>query len=330
MRQVQVLLRLRERHDHWWGGDRKSSKYLYHCYGLCICLTMYGQPVWSHLKCVIFHAVHSINSLGQGTPAFIANALSRPFLPPVEDFPFHHVEQLNRTIPDHPVEDRRTSDMVFFPQLAGYDRFQDKAISHQPIHDAKSIFWVIVFFMVRANPKGSDIHKNISSHSESFDAIVGHEIGIHMSSRESHFMYSPAMGWADMLPEKLVGFSGILHQLWSYFSFPWHGIKVPDEHQFHGHNLLQRLLIQKIRRLSEKMKDPIELELVPLPIHSSLTGTQHIDTLNSLCLLSQLKRSQTEDGNEAPPAKRPKCGKHKQQAQNGNVHLYVHFVTKQP
>ena len=62
--------------------------------------------------------------------------------------------------------------MDFLQELAGYNRFNDENASH---HDAESIFWVILFFMVRANPKGPE--KNISIRSETFDAIVGHKIG---------------------------------------------------------------------------------------------------------------------------------------------------------
>ena len=149
-----------------------------------------------------------------------------------------------------------------------------------------------MFFMTRANPKGSDIHKNISSCSETYDTIIGHKIGTKWSIRYSQFTNLTAANWDDTLAEKLEGFSGMLQQLWLYFSFPWRDIEVPVKHQFHGHNLLQRLLIREIRRLSEKMKDPIELELEldPLPIHSSFVGTQRAGTLgNTLHLLSQSK-----------------------------------------
>ncbi|KAF8519967.1 hypothetical protein JB92DRAFT_3141597 [Gautieria morchelliformis] len=94
-----------------------------------------------------------------GTPAFIAEVLAHPSLS-VELFPFQRLETLNDTIP-HPRTDRDSSDKQFFQQVATYKRLENKHVSHQAIHDAESIFWVIVFFMVRANPKGSDSYKNI-------------------------------------------------------------------------------------------------------------------------------------------------------------------------
>ncbi|KAF8484145.1 hypothetical protein JB92DRAFT_3148906 [Gautieria morchelliformis] len=236
-----------------------------------------------------------------GTPAFLAEVLAHPSFS-VELFPFQRLEKLNDTIP-HPQTDRDSSDKQFFQQVATYERLDDEHVSHQAIHDAESIFWVIVFFMVRANPKGSDSYKNICMRSETFDAIAAHEIGSLGSTRGSHFEHFTEKRWEKMLPEKLAGFSATLHELWCYFSFPWHGIEVSPEHQFHAHNFLQRLLFREIRRLTN-MADSIELELVPLPVHSSLSGAQRSATLGpSLHLLSQQK-PQTEDNSEAPPAKR--------------------------
>ncbi|KAF8525303.1 hypothetical protein JB92DRAFT_2877227 [Gautieria morchelliformis] len=255
-----------------------------------------------------------------GTPAFIAEVLARPSLAPVKYIIFKDMQDLNKAITPHPQADRDSSDKQFFKELAGYERLNDKHVSHQAIHDAESIFWVIVFFMVRANPKGSDSHKNIRMRSETFDAIVSHQIGKRISIRRSYFEHFREEDWAEMLPEKLAGFSATLYQLWEYFSFPWHGIQVPPKHQFHAHNLLQRLLFQEIGRLTE-MEDSIELELAPLPVHSRLAGTQRTGTLGgSLHLLPQ-KKPQTEDSSEAPPAKRRK---HKQsRGHDGDVRLCI-------
>ncbi|KAF8519935.1 hypothetical protein JB92DRAFT_3112012 [Gautieria morchelliformis] len=236
-----------------------------------------------------------------GTPAFIAEVLAHPSLS-VELFPFQRLETLNDTIP-HPRTDRDSSDKQFFQQVATYKRLDDEHVSHQAIHDAESIFWVIVFFMVRANPKGSESYKNIEMRSETFEAIAEHEIGKLRSARGAHFERFTEKRWAKMLPDKLAGFSATLHELWRYFSFPWYGIQVPPEHQFHAHNFLQRLLFREIKRLIH-MADSIELELAPLPVYSSLSGIQRSATLGpSLRLLSQQK-PQTEDNSEAPPAKR--------------------------
>jgi hypothetical protein len=161
--------------------------------------------------------------------------------------------------------------MEFFKELAGYDRLNDKNITHQAIHDAESIFWVIVFFMVRANPKGSDSRTNMSGRSDTFDAMAGHIIGTRISTRTAYFREFIEADWATILPEELVGFSRMLQQLWGYFSVPWHGVEVPVKHQFHAHSLLQRLLYREIKRLTEEMKDPIELDSMPLPVHSKLT-----------------------------------------------------------
>ncbi|KAF8463785.1 hypothetical protein JB92DRAFT_2104896 [Gautieria morchelliformis] len=176
--------------------------------------------------------------------------------------------------------------------------------------------------MVRANPKGSDSYKNIRMRSETFDAIMEHEIGKLRSARGSHFERFTGDEWEEMLPEKLSEFSATLDELWRYFSFPWYGIQVPPEHQFHAHNFLQRLLFREIKRLIN-MADSIELELAPLPVYSSLSGTQHSATLGpSLRLLSQQK-PQTEDNSEAPPAKRMRREHQQSRGYHGDVCLYI-------
>ncbi|KAF8479391.1 hypothetical protein JB92DRAFT_3278072 [Gautieria morchelliformis] len=182
---------------------------------------------------------HSVNFLGQGTPAFIADVLARPSLAPVQNIFYQYVQDLNKAIIPHRQTDRDSSDKQFFQQLATYKCLKNKHVSHQAIHDAELIFWVIVCFMVHANPKGSDSYKNIEVCSETFDAIVAHKIGKRISTRKAYFESFTGEEWEEMLPEKLSEFSVTLHELWRYFSFPWYGIQVPPEHQFHAHNFLR-------------------------------------------------------------------------------------------
>jgi hypothetical protein len=268
---------------------------------------------------------HSVDSLSQGTPAFIAEVLARS-PPPRAKFKYVSslfFQELNDDIPAHPLEDMRISDMEFFDKVAGFQRLDHTWISHQAIHDAESIFWVILFFMIRANPKGSNTHKSMLHRSTVFDAIVGHRIGGSYGSRKPVSEYT-AGAWADLLPEKLQRFSEPLESLADYFSLPWHGIQVPLKHQFHAHNFLQRWLIHEIKQLTEELKDPIQLELVPLPVRSHLMETQFASTLRSLNFRSVLKRSHTEDDKEDGPVKRIKY--EQSQAEDiGDVHPYVHL-----
>ena len=232
---------------------------------------------------------------------------------------FQHVQDLNDNIPVHPVMDRRQSDVNSFKGLAGYKHLNDTKVSHQAIHDAESIFWIIVFFMIRANPNGSDSHKFIVKRLEIFDAIVGHEIGNLISPHRSILSFAED-SWASTLPEKLQGFSTTLHNFSLYFSSPWHGIQVPVKHQFHAHNYLQWLLFREIARLKD-MEDPIELELVPLPVQSDLEMTQLTSSLkNSVHFLSIQKRLHTSNSREDMPAKHRKQEHPKAE---GDVHPYI-------
>ena len=134
--------------------------------------------------------------------------------------------------------------------------------------------------MIRANPQGSVGQKPaMIACSRAFDAVVGHEIDSDISTRISLLSFSV---------EAWMRFSGTLVNLSRYFSFPWHGIQVSIKHQFHAHNFLQRLLLHEIKRLTQ---DPIQLELLPLPIQSQLEVTQPTGNLKtSMKFLSQQKR----------------------------------------
>ncbi|KAF8521151.1 hypothetical protein JB92DRAFT_3111299 [Gautieria morchelliformis] len=230
-----------------------------------------------------------------GTPAFIAEVLARlgPERIKPNKIPWGDLQDLNDNVDAHPLEDRHNSDVEFFKEVASYKTFDPTHVSHQAIHDAESIFWIIVYFMIRANPKGSDSHKSISDRSKLFDAIMGHKIGSLYRSRALLFRFT-VEEWMGVLPEELHSVSGALVSLSGYFSFPWHGIQVPVKHQFHAHNFLQRLLIAKIRQLTE-LKNPIQLELVPLPVRSELGWIQLTGDLKSLVFKSQRKRLHTED-----------------------------------
>ena len=143
------------------------------------------------------------------------------------------------------------------------------------IHDAESIFWVIVFFMICANPKGSDTHKLKWERSEIFDIIMGHKIGYLMSPHVS-ILTLGEKSWEKILPEKLQRFSGTLCSFSCYFNFPWHGIQVPVTHQFHAHNFLQWLRFHEIKQLTKEMEDGIQHSIAI----AANTTVQELDTIH--------------------------------------------------
>ena len=274
--------------------------------------------MWNHGNHGAFCGVSLVETMRQGTPAFIAEALAREGRP-VEHFPFEDLKALNGVVGDHPQADRACSDEDFFEDFAGYPRLNEENVSHQAIHDAESIFWIIVFFMIRANPTGSDRLKSLRTRSDAFDAMMGHQIGNQAKSRGLQ-NYS-LKNWQMVFPEELKRFSETLRSLSRYFVFPWYGIQVPDKHRFHAHNFLQRLLFHEITQLK---KNPIPLELFPMPVQSELSGIQLTSALKSMPFWGPLKRSQAgediEEG-EYTPAKRRK---HEQsQADDGDIHPYI-------
>jgi hypothetical protein len=173
--------------------------------------------------------------------------------------------------------------------------------------------------MTWANPRGSDGEKSIYEQSQIFDSLVGNVIGSPMRSRAT--ITSSKLNWKNILPEEMKGFSGIIHSLSRYLFLPWNGMEVPPPHRFHAHNFLQRLLFQEIEQLNNK--DPIELELVPLPVISQLGLTQLTSHLKSSLPSESLKRPPPEDNGGVMHGKRRKH--HHSQADDGDVCLYIHL-----
>ena len=66
-----------------------------------------------------FCGVSLVDAVRQGTPAFVADALARYKLSPVEHFPFEGVKTLNVEVDPHPQADRHHSDKDFLNTLQG-------------------------------------------------------------------------------------------------------------------------------------------------------------------------------------------------------------------
>lgn len=167
---------------------------------------------------------------------------------------------------------------------------------------------------------GNDGRKSISARSHAYYALTRHSVGNIHNTREFLAKHS-VKDWEMIFPDELQRFSKTLKSLSRYFLFPWYGIQVPDRHQFHAHNFLQRLLINEIRQL--KAKDPIQLELFPLPLYLGTVIATDIASMNSRPFQTQPKRAQTESIGEDTPAKRRKY--EQSQADDGDIYPNIRF-----
>ncbi|KAF8349189.1 hypothetical protein F5887DRAFT_482085 [Amanita rubescens] len=141
-------------------------------------------------------------------------------------------------------------------------------IDHAPIHDAESIFWLIVMFFLRAWPKDYD-PKNPDSgerqrrrqRTELFTSMVLNKV---MSRQDIR-----GVPEGELLPPQFHPFEGMLLTLDTYFQQAWHHpyfLKLESDKvsgfRFHGHNALQTVLLSTITQLQETG----DIEIKPIPL----------------------------------------------------------------
>ena len=171
-------------------------------------------------------------------------------------------------------------------------------VVHTPMHDAESIFWLIVLFFLRASPQGYDPKsdpnepKRRQARTSIFKSFVGNEIGTGHDSR--------GIPGIHMLPPQLHRFRDMLGRLNNYFCRAWNVLGTSEEqHRFHAHNALQSVLLAEIKNLQA---DNTEIEINPTPLG--------VDDNPASIPLSQsylgTKRSAPDE-----PAGRPKMKKQK-------------------
>ncbi len=148
------------------------------------------------------------------------------------------------------------------------DECAQESVVHAPIHDAESIFWLIVLFFLRAWPKGYDPKQDPngpyrrSQRNQIFNGLMGNRIGTYSDPRGI-----PAK---DMLPPQLDSFAKMLFRLSQYFLQAWHDLKiVGGQHLFQAHNAIQAVLLEEIKKL-QASGDDIELNSMPLGLDSDV------------------------------------------------------------
>jgi hypothetical protein len=173
-----------------------------------------------------------------------------------------------------------------------------QVVVHTPMHDAESIFWLIVLFFLRASPKGYDPKSDPNepgrrqARTGTFKSFVRNEIGTGQDSR--------AIPETHILPPQLHRFRNMLNRLDHYFRRGWHVLGTSEEqHRFHAHNALQSVLLAEIKNLQA---DNIEIEIDPTPLG--------VDDNPALIPLSQscfgTKRSVPDETAGSPKTKKQK------------------------
>jgi len=117
-------------------------------------------------------------------------------------------------------------------------------ISHEPQHDAESVFWLLWFLLARANPKDHQPVAGGSHEQVSYDSFCNTMLG--------HTVGNPIDGRAGLMKEELSGYEYTLHPQFKSLGkmLYWMGqyLQIPRDkctHRYHAHDMMQLLLLSE-------------------------------------------------------------------------------------
>lgn len=167
---------------------------------------------------------------------------------------------------------------------------------HDVTHEAESVFWLLVFLLIRVKPLAVDFRDTetkMNLRTDVFKAMVTAKVGLH--ARGSIFDYNER-AWKDLLPTCLAGSCApLLGRLSDYFCVTWHGHELPVQCRQHALDFIQLALLDAMQALGP---DDIELDVThPLPVRC--------DVIAPLLLGSDAPKRKLGT-HAAPPPKRQK------------------------
>ncbi|KAF8331576.1 hypothetical protein F5887DRAFT_998191 [Amanita rubescens] len=241
-----------------------------------------------------------------GTPMFMARSLSsRPLGSTPNTVPRLACELVFSSGATGPTDQRRKEveefrkivneygDLLLSGMIPFVGEKPETGIAHAPMHDAESIFWLIVLFFLRAHPKGYD-HTNAKSgererrrhRTAAFKSMVMNAIEMGLDSREPPNRKS--------LPPQFHPFVKMMVKLDMYFRQSWHDPYFSNFEseaiRFHAHNALQVVLLDAINKL--QTTGDIEVHAMPLGVDDDFPYIP----LSKSFVSASLKRGIPDDG----------------------------------
>ncbi|KAG9223403.1 hypothetical protein PLEOSDRAFT_154693 [Pleurotus ostreatus PC15] len=144
--------------------------------------------------------------------------------------------------------------------LARYD--DDRSLmaadfEHQPRHDAESVYWCIVVFLLLAKPLHSDVVEDNHGLRDIWLSIAEHEIGKTDDKRSSVITLNK---WDKWLHKDLAFVSKLMVPLTRQFRPEW-ALLSPAPDPLHLHEAMQRLILEHVN-IWETQKINVELDTV--------------------------------------------------------------------
>lgn len=135
----------------------------------------------------------------------------------------------------------------------------DVKYDHHPRHDAESVYWVIVAFLLRARPLLNPIDPETQTDTNNVALISAwrslsrHEIGNSDDSRSCFLTYSITQ-WETVLHVKLKGLGILLRDLTDQIA-PEYAFLTPGPKELHLHEAMQRIILKHIWNMTQDKLD---------------------------------------------------------------------------
>ncbi|KAF9491960.1 hypothetical protein BDN71DRAFT_1249338 [Pleurotus eryngii] len=113
---------------------------------------------------------------------------------------------------------------------------------HQPRHDAESVYWCIVVFVLLAKPLNNDVDKNVKGLRDIWPSIADHEVGTSNDKRSSLIHDTE---WETWLHEDLSFIADLMDDLAKQVRPEW-GLLTPVPKPLHLHEAMQRLILNNV------------------------------------------------------------------------------------
>jgi len=141
-------------------------------------------------------------------------------------------------------------------------------ILHSAVHDAESVFWIIMWFLIRASPTPrSDTVTRV--YIQAANGFLQHKIGTEMLSARSILITYDTEEWEGILHPRCHSLIDMLINMASYLGKRW--LQYPDVSPYHAHEAMKRLLLKEIVRMTDE-SDPIPINGPrPLPTEGDVT-----------------------------------------------------------
>jgi len=188
--------------------------------------------------------------------------------------------------------------------LAKCDIFESNSgILHSAVHDVESVFWIIMWFLIRASPVG-DTETLSTDFVDTADGMLRHQIGKDQLAPRTVFISYKRHDWLEVLQPRLHRLIDMLVNMGNYLGKRW--LQFPDISPYHAHEAVKRLLLKEIIRMTDE-EDPIPIQGPrPLPKKESKDrGDSRVYTVNTGSQSNTNHSSQAGSSTSQRSSKRP-------------------------